>query len=470
MSYKKLFFAIILFLLSLKGVTQSPPKNIPYYFELTKSPFLDQIFSFKELEFKMELQNSDRIIPTDSTVVNVNHQLLIKTKNNVYVLIQQTGFVYRLEKSADSSSYIGKRIDGTINLNYNIGCNFFEYKEKLYSYGGYGFWKSNGLLRGFDFLDRQWNIIPTNVEIMSSDFNWFSKKEGRIYVIYQSIINGGIKDVDYYPGKKIYDSYYLDLKTSNWNKLGTLNENLIELFNKNPSPTNIFEFENGLVCLLNDQAYAFDFEHNKVYRAKHSDYNQFIMRRINLKGIFYSKNNLYLYSPDHQVFDLQKFDLSDYELVGYSIWGMDPVMYNYAIGALVFILFIVLILLIIKRIIKNKIKHSQLQAFKNKASGQVYIGTELSLIELLLNSALKNSTVEIHEINHVLGLKDKNVGLQKKVRSDVINSINDKYQMLTGNLPPLIISIRKQDDKRFLEYFIADTEIKMIQKLIQDKG
>jgi len=85
---------------------------------------------------------------------------------------------------------------------------------------------------------------------------------------------------------------------------------------------------------------------------------------------------------------------------------------------------------------------------------------------MLLQASLANEKIEIHQINHVLGIKDKNIGLQKKVRSDVINGINDKYQIITNGANPLIVSIRKEDDKRFLEYFILPSEVRGIQKII----
>jgi hypothetical protein len=75
--------------------------------------------------------------------------------------------------------------------------------------------------------------------------------------------------------------------------------------------------------------------------------------------------------------------------------------------------------------------------------------------------------VEIHQMNHVLGIKDKNIGLQKKVRSDVINSINDKYQFITQADILLISSVRKVDDKRFFEYFITESEVNNIQRIIK---
>jgi len=83
-----------------------------------------------------------------------------------------------------------------------------------------------------------------------------------------------------------------------------------------------------------------------------------------------------------------------------------------------------------------------------------------------LAASKKDNNTEIHEINHVLGIKDKNVGLQKKVRSDIINAINEKFQFITQSESPLICSVRKEDDKRFYEYFIPASELKSIERIL----
>ena len=88
------------------------------------------------------------------------------------------------------------------------------------------------------------------------------------------------------------------------------------------------------------------------------------------------------------------------------------------------------------------------------------------MIQLLLEASLKGVNVEIADINHVLGIKDKNIGLQKKVRSDVINTINEKYSIILNKETQLIASVRKEDDKRFYEYFINDLELKSIKKIL----
>jgi hypothetical protein len=128
---------------------------------------------------------------------------------------------------------------------------------------------------------------------------------------------------------------------------------------------------------------------------------------------------------------------------------------------------IVLFIWFFKQSVKKKIEQAQLKVLKIKTVNQAFTETETSLIQLLMNAHSKKQNVEISAINHVLGIKDKNIGLQKKVRSDVINAINDKYLFITLGEINLIGSIRKEDDKRFYEYFVVPTEVKTVQKMIE---
>lgn len=72
----------------------------------------------------------------------------------------------------------------------------------------------------------------------------------------------------------------------------------------------------------------------------------------------------------------------------------------------------------------------------------------------------------ITDINYILGVKEKNTGLQKKVRSDVFNSINEKYRYITKQNDPLIQSIRSAMDKRYFEYFINPDQAKELEQLL----
>jgi hypothetical protein len=92
---------------------------------------------------------------------------------------------------------------------------------------------------------------------------------------------------------------------------------------------------------------------------------------------------------------------------------------------------------------------------------------EIALIELLINKSRKKQKANIDELNYVLGVKDKNTGLQKKVRSEALHGINEKFQYMTGLESGLIISERSEADKRYFEYFIPKERIRDAWNIIK---
>ena len=159
--------------------------------------------------------------------------------------------------------------------------------------------------------------------------------------------------------------------------------------------------------------------------------------------------------------------MNDFQLLSFPIWGNDYMNLIFILAICFVIFMIVLFIWFFKQSVKKKIEQAQLKVLKIKTVNQAFTETETSLIQLLMNAHSKKQNVEISAINHVLGIKDKNIGLQKKVRSDVINAINDKYLFITLGEINLIGSIRKEDDKRFYEYFVVPTEVKTVQKMIE---
>jgi hypothetical protein len=440
--------------------------QLPEHFTITSSPFLDKIMSLPGLETRIYLSKKNEIIPLEGTIFKMNGQELIRTNETLYILISQSGVIYQLEGKLDSS-YSFHRIDATININYNIASNNFVWDKHIYSYGGYGFWKLNGHLRAFNFLDKEWDIAPADNEIISNGYNWYSNKEGRVYVPYQSIVNAGIAGPESISGKKNYDSYYLDLASKKWIKLGSLNNNTRKLVIDNIN-NNLFSLDSGFIYTNEDVAYYFNFIANKVYKSKNSELNQFFLRRTNSHDIFFYKDTIFSFSPESQTFSTQKLILNYYfDASSYPIWGLDD-KYYYVIAFVVSILTVFSFSIwLFNRSVDKKLEQSQLKILKSKSTNQAFVGTEVALISILLKNSKKELNVEINEINHVLGIKDKNVGLQKKVRSDMINAINEKYQFVTQTELPLISSVRKEDDKRFYEYFITATEIKSIERILE---
>jgi hypothetical protein len=461
---KNIFLIIFLNILGFAQINAQHSELDTVYF-VKKTPFLQKILSYQDLDANINLSPDNYLIPAQGTIYGPNGQEIIKNNNSLYVNIQQTGFLYQLFSQNDSLLEF-RRIDRTININYNIGCYNFIHQDQLYSYGGYGFWKTNGHIRQFNAMDKQWDIVPMNDEIFSNGYRWYSNKAEKLFVPFQTIINTGLKFIPENEFESQWESYYLDLKQKAWFKLGMLDPSVRKIFGEDKNPTAFLSVNDGLLHIINDEIYYFNFIDNKIYKSIKPDYNQFFIRRFGFRNVFEYKGQIYFYYASSGQFEIVPFNLSNFELLKFPIWRRDTGSDKYVAFVLLFITIIFFITRYFKQKIQQRIVLSQLKHLKAKSVNQAFVGTETSLIEMLLQASLANEKIEIHQINHVLGIKDKNVGLQKKVRSDVINGINDKYQIITNGPNPLIVSIRKEDDKRFLEYFILPSEVREIQKII----
>lgn len=434
-------------------------------YKIFYNPFLQKIKGLQDFNGNIVLGNSVKILPLYGTSFEPNSQELIKHNGKVYIFIAQTGFIFQMSEP-QGDSIVFNKIDNTININYNIDCINFIYKDQIYNYGGYGFWNKSAHFRKYNKIDFEWDIQPTNIEIFSADYDWFSPKEGRLYVPFQKIENKGLKDPKYKNGVLDYTSYYLDIQTADWIKIGKLSKELIHLINQKNTYVSYLH-EKGRIFLINDEAYLFDYTKNKIYKSTKADLNQFLNRNAEGVTLFFYKGKYYKYHTDLVTYKVWDFKMGDFQLLDFPIWRNDYT--NLMIGlALCFVIFLlVLFVWLFNQSIKKKIENVQLRGLKTKTLNQAFTENETCLIQLLLNAYIAKHHVEISEINRVLGIKDKNVGLQKKVRSEVINAINDKYMFITQGDNNLIGSVRKEDDKRFFEYFVQPTEVKTVEKLIE---
>ena len=460
-------FKLILFLAFLLQTNTSTAQFIPCERSYTVfyNPLLQKIKGLADFNGNIMLSKSSNILPLTGTSFRPNVQELIKHNDKIYLFLAQTGFIFQMSEPL-RDSVVFRKIDNTININYNIDCTNFIYKDQIYNYGGYGFWNTTGHLRKFNTVDMEWDIQPTNIEVFSAHFEWFSPKEGRLYVPFQNIMNKSLKDPKINRGIYEYTSHYLDIKTADWIKIGKVSPELIKLIDQQNN-YGLHSYDQGRLFLINDEAYLFDYVENKIYKSKRADLNQYFIRNAGDISVFFYKGKYYKYLSSSQIFKTWDFNLNDFQLLSFPIWGNDYMNLIFILAICIVIIMIVLFIWFFKQSVKKKIEQAQLKVLKTKTVNQAFTETETSLIQLLINAHSKKQNVEIAAINRVLGIKDKNVGLQKKVRSDVINAINDKYLFITQGEINLIASIRKEDDKRFYEYFVIPTEVKTVQKMLE---
>lgn len=399
-------------------------------------------------------------------VLGIREQVAIITPSNFFIAISGAGRIYQQIAETDSLLYF-KRIDDNENINYNLGAFYFFSGETVYNHGGYGFWKTNGIVRGFNFKDGEWDVFPTNIEVYNPIFpssSWFDVSKNALYIPYQQLINSGLKGFQTAAGKIIDGVMYLDCKTWEWLQIGKLQPNYLDII-KN-AKTKVYN-QSGYFISDGESVYWFNFLNNSVSVNTNRTLAQSIIRLDNSSIQYYKDGILYSYFPETGDVDTLVIDESKFVQEPEAMWGLQLGLADMWPLLLSLFLFIVAIVYFFKAPSKKDLKKAtETFSFGAKKLDVSFNQTELSLIDLFIEKSFVGATATISEINYVLGIKDKNVGMQKKVRSDVINGINDKFKYATSQDIQLILSVRSETDKRYFEYFIAKDQINEVQKLI----
>lgn len=449
------FFASALLSFQNKAISQEADSA----FVTKNTAFLRDLLSRKDTIDPIQAPQNYMFTPRLQVYAEKGQQL-IKTASSFYVNLHSTGFLYQLTKQTDSLLYF-KRIDKTYNINYNVDAKWFNYGEELYNLGGYGFWKSNGTLRKYNPKDKEWDVQPLNTEIYTparSQYVWFDRN-ATIYIPFQQIINSGLIVNDSKRGSIIKEACSLNLKTNEWTKLGELTPGLSEKIDESPW---VIGTKEGYLLVGHEDLYLVNFKKNEVQVLRNSSIAQSFLR-INENVLRYQINNkFYTLNTKTGEYDSLILNNKEFKLAPFPIWH-HHIDYFRIIGALLLGAFVIgLFVFLFKRKNKAAINYENSRMYK-----VIFNETETGLIKLIIEKSIANKTATIPEINYILGVKDKNIGMQKKVRSDIINSINEKYRYQSPYSEPLIQSIRSEEDKRYFEYLIKKEMIPEITELIR---
>jgi hypothetical protein len=428
-----------------------------------KSQFLEDLMSREGFIYTFSGPQNAFLQPSEP-ILSEKLQVLLKNGKTLKIALGATGKVYDYIGENDSN-YLFKKIGGSPNINYNIGAYYFQHKGLLYCFGGYGFWKSHGTLKVFNTKDGEWDIIPLNKEIIPQLFNignsWYDDKKERLYVAFQSIINDGISGEQNQKGIIDPDTYVLDLRKNKWKKLGKGTESMLNILQNGVAVANT---AHGLLVLESKKLYLVNFDRNEISISKNALMNQTFMRAQEKSYMYHYRDKLYYYKPENGVYDSIKVEPRDFELLKSPIWEKESESYLITAFMLAPFVFLAVFLWNKKTLKTNQISTNttQKEAFKIE-----FTDIEKSFLAMLAEKTEQKNYASVADINYNLGLKDKNTGLQKKVRSDTISKINQKYAYLTMAEEPLIIANRSETDKRFYEYSISLEAYQSIKEVLE---
>ncbi|MFZ9261727.1 MAG: hypothetical protein ACO3AA_00210 [Chitinophagaceae bacterium] len=446
--------------------------------EITFSQANDSIVQTNKVKILNLLRSTNQYIyPIYSKVANgylkipygsflEREQVLMKVNNDIYVRYDGGGFLYKLIELNDSNA-VFKKIDKTVNLNYCIGSFNFTSKSDIYNYGGYGFWKNNGLIRKFDEKSREWSVLKTNIEVAPQIFKinnvWHDYKNNLLFTAFQYDINAALKENAYQIGKILPIAYKFDLKSNDWSVLGNTTEIAVNLLKE----SNLFlSTERGLIVLSFEQLYLFDYLNNKILKLNDNVFAQLYMRITDHSMVFHTNKTLYSIERESEKIDSVHLDIDEFEFTGEHIYN--PIKNYTWLWILGGVIFLVSTFISIKIIIDKRVQRIKAQSSDSKNFKFEFSDIEKALIRMLLEKSNSHKTATINEINYVLGVKDKNIGLQKKVRSEVFNAVNEKFKLISDWDEPLVQSIRSENDKRYFEYMIRKDMIKEAERVLED--
>lgn len=439
-----------------------------------RTPILNHLYEVKEevsLIFKITNWQliKDSLLPSQ---IN-SYQKLIKNKSGLYILYDGMGIILKAI-SADRHYIYFQRIDKSYFGGYNNNSFDFSFHDTIHSLGGYGFWRTNGMIRYFDH--NEWQVKKTNEENeILPLITFYQPTEGEIFLISAVNPNDFLKQPSIHAFK--IPVFKIDLKENNQTFLGYVDPQKIvvdfskaEILHINiPNLGGSIVFFNKTPCLL-------DFHNNQAYLAKNPRIFNYLFREngSSVKLNYAIGNTIYFTKTKNGALDSLQISRDDFQTSPIKIYKkpLDTVFFVVALGFLT-ICFGGLLLWIKKRkrfktILSISENESPIttEEFNDAEIAIPYLSIEKELIHKIYRKSTKNLTVSVDEINAILGLSKKSLEVQKKLRTEMINKINHKFKVNHNSEETLISRLRSIEDRRYIKYTIEENLYNQIKNFL----
>lgn len=342
------------------------------------------------------------------------------------------GLIYRIEKEKTL------RIDRSYQHRKQNKASQFVYRDTLFRYGGYGFWRANNFFTYFDESTAEWEYYPTK------GFSFPSEAYGgSCFLLGDIFYSVGGLEIDKFTGlegESNKDIWTFDFITRKWTNLGKTAVNL--------SPYKIVQ-KDSLFYLF---GHPIDTEQNLVVDLKNNNvlfYNQGLTSANISKSepAFFRGDSLY-YFKNNQLYRkaLGIGTFANPEKVERLYFDQRTLFLNLTYAAvLAFViitlgyLWVIVVRMRTPRLVRGGIRN-KLEFFP--------LSEEEEMILVLLQSKLRATTDDILQL---IGRDDLSDSQNNKRKADAIESINTLMKKLVGK--SIIKIVKDPNDKRQLIYY-----------------
>jgi hypothetical protein len=374
------------------------------------------------------------------TFTENNTAFYLKDPNLVWFSINGSQRVYELNKSKN----VLNRIDKTYYSGYNFNATKFVRQDTLYSAGGYGYWQFHNFLTYYNKTQKEWGLIRFKgdaPEIILRGYQGYDQKVDLFFSGASDFETQKTPEIK----KKFDDNIYsFDFKTSTWKKLGKINP----ILNHEVQRDILWTGSYFLTWAQNDLFITSPSE-NKIYVHKNNKENFQKDSKYHVNG-----DTLIIYSDlKSKVYTISLNELLKSSKEVGEFYNVNPIK-----NILLFFFVTILILGLISFIFKlRKLKKNPHHTFL----------TDEELI--LFNSLCKlknNENLTANEITDLLGLQSKSIENQRKIRTSIINHINEKLE----NKFNIINAIQRKDeptDNRIKLFYLNPDAKEILKKFFK---
>ena len=399
-------------------------------------------------------KQKEQVIKLENNFTNYN-QSFLRNKKGSFILVDGTGRIYKaMSKSKDTVYY--QRIDSTHFYGYNGQAININYRDTIFSFGGFGYWRKNGQLRYYSEQYHEWDIIPLNEEVPTTNtLYYFDSLNSELYYLQIPF-----SDLASNSSTNEYVIYKLNLVNRTNTRLGKIKEEFTKYFpiTSNYSFAQINSMKGVLVNFEGENQYFIDLVNNTIFKLTSSKLKKTFYgnsKNIHLINFFEKDGWLYYNRSDDSNMQLDSVKISSDDFVQMNTEFYIPEGRNkMAYGLGIFGVAVLGSILFYQR--RKKILTAKEGSLNSTSDIDNFKPIELDLIEKIYKKSLEGKSYSVEDFNATLGLSKKSLEIQKKIRTETLNRINHRFKILFDTEDELIERIRLEEDRRFYKYIINE--------------
>ena len=375
---------------------------------------------------------------------SIGYPICINSK--IYFIHLQGGIVHLLKENKII------RIDNSFNHKMQIDSFIFQYNNKIYRYGGYGFWSERNFFTCFNSKNLEWEIIPPTGSLdlpVGSHNSKIIVKENDFYVY------GGETLKENNPLEGIINDkvWRFNILRKEWFELGIMKIDL----NRFDSYIS-YEGKHVYIDTKHDLIYEIDIVNNKIKTYKSTSINR---QLSSLKETFYIDGLFYCFkwkpftsNTEVQIITSNKDNFFG-ELISEDTLYDTPTTIHDFIKLIFIIVLISLTVIISLKLNKRFLNRKKI----NLVNGEFIFNNKTLVFDEISNKILSillksDKDIMSKDIIDIVENPNLNYGHNKRVMNDYIDKINYKLRIILKIESDLITQKKSSLDKRIKEYSI----------------